>query len=104
MLTAHQAIKVMRVLVIDPLEERRDSIVSRLKYEGFEHVQCAGTGEDALRLLATGLGKREPTDLVLLSINLPDRPGLECFHEIRNVFDVCLVLLTDRDDRALALE
>ncbi|HYF49603.1 MAG TPA: HD domain-containing phosphohydrolase [Planctomycetota bacterium] len=104
MLTAHQAIKVMRVLIVDPQEEARVNVCSRLNFEGFEHVQLASTGEDALRLLATGLGKREPVDLVFLSLNLPDRPGLECFHEIRNVFDVALVLVAGREERALALE
>lgn len=104
MLTAQQAIKAMRVLLVDPDDDSRGAISEKLKREGFERVQLALIGEDALRVLAAGLGKREPTDLVLLSLDLLDRPGLECFHEIRNIFDVALVLFTERDNRPLAIE
>jgi putative two-component system response regulator len=104
MLTAHQAIKVMRILIVDPDTESCQDLVARLKREHFEKVFTAQTGEEALRLLSTGLAKREPMDLVLLSLALPDRPGLETFDEVRNVFDVALLLLAGREDRHVALE
>jgi putative nucleotidyltransferase with HDIG domain len=104
MLTAHQAIKVMRILIVDPDAGSCKDLVTRLKREHFEKVFTAQTGEEALRLLSTGLAKREPMDLVLLSLALPDRPGLETFDEVRNVFDVALLLLAGREDRHVALE
>jgi putative two-component system response regulator len=104
MLTAHQAIKVMRLLIVDPLDESCNALTTRLKREQYEKVCVARTGEDALRTLSTGLANREPIDLVLLSLNLPDRPALETFDEMHNVFDVGLVLLASREDRHLALE
>src|SRR4029079_16318659 len=104
MLTAQQAIKVMRVLVVDAHEDGAGTIVSKLSSEGYERIFVTQGGEDALRLLSVGLAKHEPINLVLLSLNLPDRPGLEPFNEIHNIFDVEIMLLAQRDDRHLALE
>jgi response regulator RpfG family c-di-GMP phosphodiesterase len=104
MLTAQQAIKVMRVLVVDAHEDGAGTIVSKLSAEGYERIFVTQGGEDALRLLSVGLAKHEPIDLVMLSLNLPDRPGLEPFNEIHNIFDVEIMLLAQRDDRHLALE
>src|SRR5438132_7828475 len=104
MLTAQQAIKIMRVLLVDPNEDDANTLTNKLSFEGFERVFIAQTGEEAIRLLSLGLHKREPMDLVILGVNLPDRPGLEMFDEIRNVFDVAIMLVADRDDRHLALE
>src|SRR5689334_2452614 len=104
MLTAHQAIKVMRLLIVDPVDDSCNALTSRLKREQYEKIWVARTGEEALRTLSSGLANREPIDLVLLSLNLPDRPALETFEEMHNVFDVGLVLLAGREDRHLALE
>jgi len=103
-LTAHQAIKVMRVLIVDPHDESSESVLAKLKAERFEKVFTAKTGEEALHMLSSGLANREPIDLLLLSLDLPDRPGLETFEEVHNVFDVGLVLLANRDERHVALE
>jgi putative two-component system response regulator len=103
MLTAQQAIKVMRILVVDPLEDSREAITAKFAFEGYEHVATAATGEEASQIMNVSLAKREAMDLVLLSVNLADRPGLESFHELR-VYDVSLILMTERDDRPLALE
>lgn len=104
MLTAQQAIKVMRVLVVDPFDESATSVVTKFQHEGFERCFLARSGEEALRLLSVGLARHEPIDLVVLSLSLPDRPGLDTFDEIRNVFDVALLLLAERDERHIALE
>lgn len=94
----------MRVLVADPCDTSLASVTSKLKSEHFERVFTVRTGEDALRLLSAGLANREPIDLLLLSLDLPDRPGLETFEEVHNVFDVGLVLLANREERHLVLE
>jgi len=104
MLTAHQAIKVMRVLIVDPQDDSLCSLLAKLKHENYERIFTANSGEEALRILSMGLARREPIDLVLLSLNLPDRPGLETFAEVHNLFDVAMVLLANREDRHGALE
>src|ERR1043165_4061468 len=94
----------MRILVVDPQEESSENLLAKLRAENFEKVFSERSGEDALRLLSGGLANREPVDLLLLSLNLPDRPGLETFEEVRNVFDVGMVLLANREERHIALE
>jgi len=51
LMTAQQAIKVMRVLVVEPNDETRESVVAKMVSEGYENVTTATSGEDAIRLL-----------------------------------------------------
>jgi response regulator of citrate/malate metabolism len=69
----------IRVLVVedDPIASAAHAAYVR-RVPGFEVVGAVATGADALRHLAH-LG----TDLVLLDLNLPDRPGLEVCRAIR---------------------
>jgi len=60
-----------RILVVDDQEEIRDLVAAVLAGEGFEVV----TAEDGRRALLTAF--REPFDLVLLDINMPDMDGWE---------------------------
>src|SRR5437868_12589903 len=104
MLTAQQAIKVMRLLLVEPAESTASLLQQKFVEEGYERCFLARTGEEALRLLSTNLARHEPIDLVIMSLSLPDRPGLETFDEVRNVFDVALLLLADRSERHIAQE
>lgn len=60
-----------RILVVDDQEEIRDLVAAVLAGEGFDVV----TAEDGRRALLTAF--REPFDLVLLDINMPDMDGWE---------------------------
>lgn len=104
MQTAQQAIKAMRVLVVAADDEIRLVVEEKLRREGFEKIVTASRGEEAVRLLSSGLASREPVDLVALSLGLQDRAGLDAFDEIRSVFDVATLLVSGREERALALE
>jgi putative nucleotidyltransferase with HDIG domain len=94
----------MRVLLVDPHLESSTALSSRFTAERFEKVSLARTGEEAMRVLSDGLANRQPVDLLFLSLDLPDRPGLETYNEVRNVFDLALVLVANREDRHLAIE
>jgi putative two-component system response regulator len=104
MLTAQQAIRVMRILVVDDDASSRDVIVGRLVDEGYERVTAVTTGEAALQFLSKSLAQREPVDIALLSLSLTDRPGIDMFMEIHNLFDIATFLLVNREERHLALE
>jgi response regulator of citrate/malate metabolism len=70
---------VIRVLIVedDPVAaEAHAAYTDRLP--GFEVVARAGTGADALRILG-----REPVDLVLLDMGLPDMHGLDVCRAMR---------------------
>lgn len=104
MLKAQKAIRAMRVLVVDSREEDRAAVSERLQHEGYEYVQACGSGEEAIRGLSRSLAMRQPVDLVVLGLHLPDRPGIEAFEEIHSVFDVAIILLATPEERTLAME
>jgi len=104
MRTAQQAIKSMNLLLVESDQEARARMLSKLTTEGFEKVHLAATGDEAIRQLSTALATREPVDLVLLGLKLPDRQGLDAFDEIHSVFDVPTLLVADLTDRTVALE
>jgi len=102
--TAHQATRAMRILIVDPEAESCETLRSRFTAEQFESIFVAHSSSEALLILSMGLAKREPVELVLLSLSLPDRPGLETLDEVQGVCDAAVVILAGREDRQLALE
>jgi len=63
-----------------------------LEDEGWK-VEEADTGEDALERFA-----RQPADVVLIDIMLPDIDGFEVCRAIRRTSDVPIIMVTARDD------
>ena len=79
----------MRILIIDDEPVLQDVLATLLRREGFQVVQ-ATTGAEGLRLAEEG-----ETDLVLLDLMLPDRPGLEVLKELkRRDPEVVVVVIT----------
>jgi diguanylate cyclase (GGDEF)-like protein len=66
-----------RILIVDDIDENRAFLARRLKRRGFEVVEADG-GAAALDCLA-----REPVDLVLLDVMMPEIDGLEVLRRIR---------------------
>ncbi|NWG00812.1 MAG: sigma-54-dependent Fis family transcriptional regulator [Thermoanaerobaculaceae bacterium] len=67
----------MRILIIDDEPVLQDVLGTLLRREGFEVIQASTAGE-GLRLV-----EEQETDLVLLDLMLPDRPGLEVLKELK---------------------
>jgi DNA-binding response OmpR family regulator len=87
-----------RVLVIEDDESVGAGLVGVLAADGHE-VRWARTGEDARRLLITGV-----PDLVLLDLGLPDVDGFELCAELRERHvEVVVVVVTARTDEADAV-
>jgi DNA-binding NtrC family response regulator len=79
----------LRILVVDDEEVIRDVLSTLLEREGYE-VTVAATAGEALSLFET-----EPSDVILLDLMLPDRPGLELMREIRRQDpDAVIVIVT----------
>lgn len=95
------AVAVRRVLVVDDEPGVRRVVRSYLEDGGF-HVDEAASGSAALEAI-----RREPPDLVVLDVMLPDVDGIEVLREARRWSDVGVILLTarrDEIDRVVGLE
>lgn len=82
-----------KILLVDDEKDILDLIEEVLKQDGFQHIQKAYTGADALKLCQSF----QP-DVVLLDIMLPDMDGLEICRKIRE-FSFCSILfLSSKND------
>lgn len=83
---------MIRTLVVEDDPVAADAHVAYVgRVRGFEVVGCAGTGADALRLLASS-----EVDLVLLDVHLPDTNGLEVLRRMRAAGHTTDVIMVTR--------
>ena len=81
-----------RVLVVDDEPSILDSVATSLRYEGYE-VEEVATGGAAL-----ASARKEPPDLIVLDIMLPDLNGLEVTRQLHaSGVQVPILFLTARD-------
>ncbi|RSN58278.1 DNA-binding response regulator [Actinomadura sp. WAC 06369] len=80
------------VLVVEDDADVRSALMRELGARSHV-VRSAGTAMDALREVT-----REPPDVVILDLGLPDLDGAEVLKMLRGVSDVPVVIATARDD------
>jgi class 3 adenylate cyclase len=66
------------ILVVDDVDDNRFTLVRRLKRSGYENVDVAANGREAITLLET-----KPIDLVLLDIMMPEMDGYQTLEYIK---------------------
>ena len=84
-----------RVLVVDDEEGNRDLLSRRLQREGYAVLTAAG-GHEALALVA-----REPVDVVLLDVMMPDLDGMAVLEKLKAdaaTHDVPVIMISALDD------
>jgi len=89
------------ILVVDDEPQLRRAMRATLTDLGYSVIE-ARTGEEALEVL-----RRDPTDLVLLDLNMPGIGGLETCRAIRQSFDIPIIILSVRNterDKVEALD
>jgi two-component system catabolic regulation response regulator CreB len=89
------------ILVIEDEPSIADNITYALKFEGFEYTWVTLGNEGIERL------KKEPFDLVILDVGLPDINGFEVCKRIREMSNIPIIFLTARGeeiDRVVGLE
>lgn len=67
-----------RLLIVDDVADNRNLLARRLQRRGYEVLEAAG-GAQALAIIA-----KEPLDLVLLDVRMPDMDGREVLQRIRS--------------------
>jgi serine/threonine protein kinase/CheY-like chemotaxis protein len=93
-----------RLLVVDDEEMNRDLLSRRLVKQGYQVLIATG-GAEALDLV-----RREPIDLVLLDVMMPEIDGLEVLTQLREthaLLELPIIMVTARDqggDVAAALQ
>ncbi|GAA1116189.1 response regulator transcription factor [Kribbella jejuensis] len=80
------------LLLVDDEPRIRRVLRLALEDEGYEVAEAAN-GYDALAAL-----RRQPPDVVLLDLMLPDRDGFAVCREIRRASDVPVIMVTARTD------
>jgi two-component system OmpR family response regulator len=90
-----------RILVVDDDPHIRDVISFALEKAGMT-IETARDGGEALTLF-----RRQPPDLIVLDVGMPDMDGLAVCRDIRKSSDVPILFLSARDDeidRVVGLE
>jgi DNA-binding response OmpR family regulator len=83
-----------RILVVDDNEMNRDMLARRLQQKGYS-VSSAVGGREALALI-----ERDPYDLVLLDVMMPEVSGLDVLaivRETKSVTDLPIIMATAKD-------
>ncbi|MES2819575.1 MAG: two-component system response regulator CreB [Pseudomonadota bacterium] len=89
------------ILIVEDEAAIADTLIFALQSEGFTTTWLSLAGE-ALALL-----ERQPADLVILDVGLPDISGFEACKRLRRFSEVPVIFLTARDaeiDRVVGLE
>jgi two-component system KDP operon response regulator KdpE len=95
------ATSLVRVLVVDDDPEIRRVLQTTLEARSYQ-VRLARGGEEALQAL-----EREPFDVVLLDVNMPEMNGMEACGAIRARSEAAILMLTVSDaeeDKVAALD
>lgn len=76
----------MRIMVVDDNEDMRNMLRLCLEADGFE-VEVAPNGQRALDLL-----DRQPADVVVTDLFMPDQDGIETILELRKRFPLVRIV------------
>jgi len=87
----------MRVLVVDDMAAMRHVMINMLRHVGFEHLDEAVDGFQALGML-----KNASYDLVITDLNMPKMDGQQLLKSIRNdqkLKDTPVIMVTCENDK-----
>lgn len=72
-----------RVLVVDDMTAMRIRVNNQLRTMGFDNIQQAGDGKEALALLESNLKNEKPIELILSDWNMPVMSGIDFLVKVR---------------------
>ncbi|KPK25543.1 MAG: hypothetical protein AMK69_14040 [Nitrospira bacterium SG8_3] len=87
-----------RILAIDDERQIRRALQVNLEAKGYE-VITAETGEEALQII-----RHRPPDLVLVDLLLPGMDGIELTRQLREVYQIPIIILSAIGEEAKKIE
>jgi two-component system KDP operon response regulator KdpE len=93
--------RAARILLVDDEVPIQRALAPLLRSRGYE-IEVCGTGRDAIDLV-----RREPPDLIVLDLGLPDIDGTEVCRLVRQEFTIPIIVLSARgaeSDKVSALD
>ena len=79
----------IRILIVDDEQDLLDTMAKRMKKRGM-HVLSASNGPEAIELI-----EKEPIDVVLLDVRMPQMSGIDVLKRIKEINPmVAVVMLT----------
>jgi two-component system KDP operon response regulator KdpE len=87
-----------RILIIEDEEPIRRFLRASLSNEGYQ-VSEAATGDEGLKMAS-----RQPPDLVILDLGLPDMDGQQVLRRLREWFTAPVIILSARDQEQQKIE
>ncbi len=86
----HSYDKSSRILIVDDDKCVRDFLGRFLSMKGYEYVQSAETGQEAVEIV-----KKDDFKLVLLDIKLPDMDGIDVLRRIKQLSNnIAVIMMT----------
>lgn len=99
--------KELRILVVDDFETMRFLLKTSLKDLGFNRVEEASGGAEALSKLKNGLQENDPYALMLLDWQMPEVNGFDVLQECRNsgaLAELPIIMITSESEHNSVLQ
>lgn len=97
----------MRILVVDDSENFRNSFTTSLNEIGFQKVQTAANGAEALKMAEQAYDDGTPYSVIFCDWNMPELNGLEVLKNLRQSDkqkSILVAMVTTESEKAKVLE
>lgn len=97
----------IRILVVDDFETMRFLLKTSLKDLGFNRVEEAAGGAEALSKLKNGVQESDPFSLMLLDWQMPEVNGFDVLQECRNtpqLSEMPIIMITSESEHNSVLQ
>lgn len=94
----------INILIVDDMPELREALASILQSEGFNRIDEAKDGLDAIDIMTNGLTK---FDLIFSDINMPNCTGLQLLEKIKaqpRFSDIPVIMVSTENEKDIIME
>lgn len=94
----------INILIVDDMPELRETLASILQSEGFNRIDEAKDGLDAIDIMTNGLTK---FDLIFSDINMPNCTGLQLLEKIKaqpRFSDIPVIMVSTENEKDIIME